>query len=97
MILLFLITYLQFNYVQIIDIHIHISVLEEWVQELEKKLDKEIQHNQDLVKRVVGLLKEEAMKKEEASRSKMETTEDMVNQWSKGGQGCSMDVQIWRK
>jgi hypothetical protein len=74
MILLFLITYLQFNYVQIIDIHIHISILEEWVQELEKKLDKEIQHNQDLVKRVVGLLKEEAMKKEEASRSKMETT-----------------------
>jgi hypothetical protein len=91
MILLFLITYLQFNYVQIIDIHIHISILEEWVQELEKKLDKEIQHNQDLVKRVVGLLKEEA------SRSKMETTEDMVNQWSKGGKGCSMDVQIWRK
>jgi hypothetical protein len=37
-------------------------MLEEWVQELGKKLDNEIKHNQALVKWVARFLKEEAMK-----------------------------------
>jgi hypothetical protein len=59
-------------------------MLDERVQELEKKLDKEIKYSQALAKRVVILLKEEATKKEEASLLKKETTKDMVAQWSEG-------------
>jgi hypothetical protein len=59
-------------------------MLEERVQELGKKLDKEIKHNQVLAERVVRLLKKEEAMKEEPSKKnepsplKKETTKDMV-------------------
>jgi type IV secretory pathway component VirB8 len=71
-------------------------MLEERVQELEKKLDKEIKHNEALAKRVIGFMrkereemakqdeKEEASKKKEVSCSKNEATKDMVFQRSDG-------------
>jgi hypothetical protein len=50
-----------------------------------------------LGKRVVGLLKkEDASKKKEVSRSKKETTKDMVVRQFKGGKGCSKDVWTWK-
>jgi type IV secretory pathway component VirB8 len=71
-------------------------MLEERVQELEKKLDKEIKHNEALAKRVIGFMrkereemakqdeKEEASKKKEVSCSKNEVTKDMVFRRSDG-------------
>jgi hypothetical protein len=43
-------------------------MLEDWAQELEKKLDKEIEHNEALAKRVVGLMRKE--REEKAERAK---------------------------
>jgi hypothetical protein len=40
----------------------------------------------------------ERAEKEEANRSKKkEAIKDMVARWSDGGQGCSKNVQTWRK
>jgi phage gpG-like protein len=79
-----------------------IQMLDERVQELEKKLNKKIKHNEALTKRVVGLMRKEReekmewAEKEEASRSK-EATKDMVSRWSDRGQGCSKDVRCWSR
>jgi hypothetical protein len=60
-------------------------MLEERVQELEKKLDKEIKNNEALAKRVFGLMrkvreeKAEWAEKEEVSCSKNEAAKDMVS------------------
>jgi hypothetical protein len=78
-------------------------MLEELVEELEKKLDKEIKHNQALAKRVVEFMRkerveEETLKKKEVSCSKKkEATKDMMARWSDGGQWYSKDLLTWRK
>jgi hypothetical protein len=41
--------------------------------------------------------KVDASKKEASRSKKKETTKDMVARWFDGGQGCSKDVQTWRK
>jgi hypothetical protein len=42
-----------------------IQMLEERVQELEKKLDKEIMHNEAMAKRVIGFMRTEWKEKAE--------------------------------
>jgi hypothetical protein len=54
-------------------------MLEERVQELEKKLDKEIKNNEALAKRVFGLMRKVREEKVEVSCSKNEATKDMVS------------------
>jgi phage host-nuclease inhibitor protein Gam len=51
-------------------------MLEERLEELEKKLDKKIKHIQALAKRVVKFMRKERDEKEEASKN--ETTKYMV-------------------
>jgi phage gpG-like protein len=62
-----------------------IQMLEERVQELEKKIDKKIKHNKALAKKVTGFMRN-------ASRLKNEATKDMVSRRFDGSQGCSKVV-----